>query len=70
MPDISMCKNEKCPLRGTCYRFLAIPFSVKGYGDTQCYTDFAPNKKGECEYYWQVKAGMRVDKALFKELNF
>ena len=25
MPDISMCQNRTCPLRGACYRYLAIP---------------------------------------------
>lgn len=25
MPDISMCVNNKCPLRDRCYRFTAKP---------------------------------------------
>jgi len=29
MPDITMCKNDVCPLRERCYRFRALP---KQYG--------------------------------------
>lgn len=25
MVDITMCKNEKCPLKGRCYRYTAVP---------------------------------------------
>jgi hypothetical protein len=25
MPDISMCTNEECPLKETCYRYNATP---------------------------------------------
>ena len=25
MPDITMCINSACPLRGGCYRYLAVP---------------------------------------------
>jgi hypothetical protein len=25
MPDISLCKNEDCPLRENCYRYTATP---------------------------------------------
>jgi hypothetical protein len=47
MPDISMCQNQLCPLRETCYRFTATP-------DTpyQCYAVFKPDENGECDYYW------------------
>lgn len=50
MPDISMCQNEECPLRESCYRYLATPFIPR-----QAYADFKPNDKGECSYYWPVK---------------
>lgn len=34
MPDISMCSNKTCPLRMTCYRFIAKanPWG-QSYGD-------------------------------------
>lgn len=25
MPDISMCTNDRCPIKVGCYRFTAIP---------------------------------------------
>jgi hypothetical protein len=42
MPDISMCKNEKCLLRKHCYRFTAKPNTY------QCYAKFNENK---CKYF-------------------
>ena len=25
MPDITMCDNDRCPMRNNCYRFIAVP---------------------------------------------
>jgi len=36
MPDITMCKNESCPLKINCYRYMAKPNP-----DRQTYADFA-----------------------------
>ena len=47
MADISMCENQTCPLKETCYRFNATPSSWQSYGD------FKPNKKGQCDNYWK-----------------
>lgn len=52
MPDISMCKNTRCPLNDSCYRYLATPSR-----DSQSYMlDLEPiiNEDGDasCEYYW------------------
>ena len=63
MPDISMCKNESCPLKKSCYRYLAIPFKP-----VQCYREFE-YKDDKCENYWRVQAGQRIDKVLFNKLN-
>lgn len=53
MPDISMCQNEGCPLRDTCWRFLAPP-----NGERQTYGGFAPeiadDGSASCEYHWPV----------------
>ena len=49
MPDISMCENQTCPLKSTCYRFNATPSSY------QSYADFKPNKDGVCDAYWKRK---------------
>lgn len=51
MPDISMCKNEECPLSNSCYRFLAIPDEYM-----QSYINFKPKidpilDEVECDFY-------------------
>ena len=57
MPDISMCKNETCRMRKTCYRFTANPNSF------QAYADFKPSG-WHCKWYEKIdglpakKAGM------------
>lgn len=50
MPDISMCANEACPLKNKCYRYTATPTMYR-----QAYADFAPDDKGECDYFWENK---------------
>jgi hypothetical protein len=46
--DYSMCQNNKCPSRNTCFRFTAIPDKV-----WQSYSDFqVPEGKDRCEHYW------------------
>ena len=46
MPDISMCTNNTCPKKMTCYRFRATPNEFR-----QSYAGFKPDEDGECEYY-------------------
>lgn len=43
MPDISMCKNEKCTLKDTCYRFSATPNSPYQY--------YQPFNELDCDSY-------------------
>ena len=51
MPDISMCKNEKCKLKEYCYRFKAKPSPF-----WQSYSGYIPNKeKGSCEAFIELK---------------
>jgi len=45
MPDISMCKNENCLQKKTCYRYTAVPHIRQVYGD------FKPDETGKCEYH-------------------
>lgn len=47
MPDISMCRNNLCPLKESCYRFKANPSSY------QSYADFKYDKG--CNYYWEIE---------------
>ena len=48
MPDICMCDNEECPLRGNCYRFCAEPSEYR-----QSYSHFE-YEDGECRAFWKL----------------
>ena len=49
MVDISMCRNEKCPLKDKCYRFLAKP-------DPRWQSYLSPPIDGEkCEHFINIK---------------
>jgi len=50
MPDISMCDNQVCTLKETCYRFKAKPCEFM-----QTYGVFKQEKDNTCEYYWEIK---------------
>jgi len=49
MPDISMCANETCPKKDTCYRYTATPSYHQAYGG---YT--VPPGYPKCDAYWKV----------------
>ena len=49
MADITKCKGINCPLKESCYRFLAMVSLRQSY-----FTD-VPFKDGKCEYYWKIK---------------
>ena len=46
MPDISMCKNEKCKRKNKCYRYMAKPSMYQSYGDFD---------EKNCVYFWEVE---------------
>ncbi len=48
MPDISMCRDQECPSRETCFRFVATPSPF-----LQTYGAFGrrPNE-AKCDHYW------------------
>ena len=47
MADITMCDNNKCKLKDTCYRFLAERSFM------QSYSHFKPHAKLKtCRMYW------------------
>lgn len=53
MADISMCMNKTCPIRTTCYRFLAPANDLR-----QSYCDFRciHSKYGAvCDNYWKTE---------------
>ena len=49
MAYITKCKGINCPLKESCYRFLAMESLRQSY-----FTD-VPFKDGKCEYYWKYK---------------
>lgn len=50
MTDISMCANDKCTLKETCYRFKATPNKYP-----QSYSQFKQNKDKTCDFYYKIK---------------
>jgi hypothetical protein len=62
MTDITKCTGEDCPLKETCYRFIA---------PSEMYQSFfmTPHvKNGKCEYYWGEASQSTYDqlKEIFK----
>lgn len=49
MPDLTMCSNAECPLRGACYRFRAVPNPRH-----QSYSLFQPNDHNACDYFEEI----------------
>ena len=49
MPDISMCTNDKCFMRKSCYRFMAKPSQY-----SQSYMGFKPDETGECKDFMEL----------------
>lgn len=57
MADISMCDNQQCPSKETCYRFKAKANPFK-----QVYSNFKPEKgEDKCKYYWDIKIKVKED---------
>ena len=50
MPDITMCRNQTCQSKMTCYRFMAIPDD-----EFQAYARFSPiGLCDRCISYWPM----------------
>ena len=49
MADITMCKNENCPVKDTCFRYLATPSQY------QAYYVFDENSNEPCDSYWECE---------------
>lgn len=48
MPDISMCRNETCPIKNTCYRYTATPNKYQSFSSFKY-------ENGKCDYWWDNK---------------
>ncbi len=49
MPDITMCKDNDCPIREKCYRYTAPPSKYR-----QSYFMESPREDGKCDYQMEV----------------
>jgi len=49
MPDIAMCNDDSCPMKKTCYRFVAVPNEFR-----QSYFTESPRKGDDCEYFERI----------------
>jgi hypothetical protein len=57
MPDISLCENNTCPSRKSCYRYTATPNPYR-----QTYGLFDVEKgKDKCSSYWNNEASTKND---------
>lgn len=64
MPDITMCKGNDCPLKESCFRYLATPVILYNthYPDYQSYfTDPPFNKEtNTCDNYWEARSKSQI----------
>jgi len=49
-PDITMCKGTDCPVKESCYRYIAKP------NDYQSWFTEPPIKDNKCDMYWGENA--------------
>lgn len=52
MPDITMCQNDACPIKETCWRSTAVPTPER---QTYANFQFSVDDQGQitCEYHWK-----------------
>jgi len=50
MPDITMCKDNSCPMKDNCYRHTAKPNPRR-----QSYFIHSPRKNQECDLQWPLE---------------
>lgn len=58
-PDVTLCEGYDCPLKETCYRFLAVPSPFRQsyfFGDPREVKERRPGEEEtECAFYWEKK---------------
>ena len=59
MTDITMCFGGDCPVKESCYRFMAEPNEYR-----QAYFSIPPFEKSTCKMYWG-----KGSEQIFNELN-
>lgn len=53
MADITMCKDDKCPMKEKCYRFNAKPFRL------QPYFALSPRNGLSCDYFLDMSKKLK-----------
>lgn len=69
MPDITMCLNERCPIKSTCYRYTAHPNEY-----WQSYSNFEYDPEFGCDDFisndfMEVKSRRNNPRSLFRTLT-
>ena len=66
MADITMCKNDQCPLKDKCHRFTAVP-SMRQYYFTENPSTYV-HGKFECKMFWGDSSDylLEVLKSIYK----
>jgi len=64
MPDICMCRGETCPIKETCYRYLAVPSKP-----LQSYYSKIPFdiENDFCDYYIEITIKIEEGKTIIKQ---
>jgi len=52
MPDITMCKNEECIKKDSCYRYNAEPSE---YWQSYSYFENSCNEETNYKMFWEIK---------------
>jgi len=60
MPDISLCRNDTCPLKEQCYRFMATKDKHQWYADFKF-------EDGNCEYFMPFLIDKTDDVSIYND---
>lgn len=52
MPDMTMCRNETCPLKWDCYRYCAMPDDIQSFA---CFV--FRDKDNACSHFMKILPG-------------
>lgn len=65
MPDITMCRDQKCPSRVHCYRYRAVPNPYR----QSYFVDPGRGERERCEEYWPTDGFRICDMLPMEELE-
>ncbi len=63
MPDLAMCRNESCPSKLKCFRYMAIPDPY-----WQPFAQFEiPPGHNKCECFMEIGKGARLNQSIHQD---